>query len=123
MLIVFVDYRGVVHSQFFPEGQTVNKEYYLGVMKRLREQIRQKRADLLKENSWILCNDNAPSHKAIIVNEFLARNSPNIIEHKREFAARTKTISENAFKNVLMIGLFIGISVLFREGPALKAIK
>ena len=26
-------------------------------------------------------------------------------------------------KNVLMIGLFIGISVLFREGPTLKAIK
>ena len=33
-------------SEFLPEGQTVNKEYYLSVMKRLREQIRRKRADL-----------------------------------------------------------------------------
>jgi len=33
MLIVFFDYRGVVHSEFLPEGQTVNKEYYLGVMR------------------------------------------------------------------------------------------
>ena len=37
MLTVFLDYRGVVHSEFLPEGQTVNKEYYLSVMKRLRE--------------------------------------------------------------------------------------
>ena len=53
MLTVFFYYRGVVHSEFLPEGQTVNKEYYLSVMKRLREKIRRKRADLWKENSWI----------------------------------------------------------------------
>ncbi|KYN22659.1 hypothetical protein ALC57_04936 [Trachymyrmex cornetzi] len=33
-----------------------------------------------KKNPWILHHDNAPSHKAIIVNEFLAKNSTNIIE-------------------------------------------
>lgn len=80
MLTVFFDYRGVVHSEFLPEGETVNKEYYLSVMRRLREQIRRKRPDLWKENSWILHHDNAPSHKAIIVNEFLAKNSTNLIE-------------------------------------------
>lgn len=80
MLTVFFDYRGVVHSEFLPDGQTVNKEYYLSVMKRLREKIRRKRPDLWKENSWILHHDNAPSHKAIIVNEFLAKNSTNTIE-------------------------------------------
>ena len=42
MLTVFMDYRGVVHHEFLSEGQTVNKEYYLGVMRRLREAIRQK---------------------------------------------------------------------------------
>ena len=80
MLTVFFDYRGVVHSEFLPQGETVNKEYYLSVMRRLREQIRRKRPDLWKENSWILHHDNAPSHKAIIVNEFLAKNSTNLIE-------------------------------------------
>lgn len=80
MLTVFFDCRGVVHSEFLPEGQTVNKEYYLGVMRRLREQIRRKRPDLWKTNSWILHHDNAPSHKAIIVKEFLTKNSTNIIE-------------------------------------------
>lgn len=80
MLTVFFDIRGVVHSEFLPEGQTVNKEYYLGVMRRLRENVRRKRPDLWRNNSWILHHDNAPAHKAIIVNEFLNKNSTNIIE-------------------------------------------
>ena len=44
------------------------------------ESIRTILNDLWKENSWILHNDNALSQKAIIVNEFLAKNSTNIIE-------------------------------------------
>ena len=67
MLTGFMDYRGVVHHEFLPEGQTVNKEYYLGVMGRLREAIRQKRPDLWANNSWILHHDNVPSHNAIII--------------------------------------------------------
>jgi len=43
MLTVFMDYKGIVHHEYLPEGQTVNKEYYLGVMRCLREAVRQKR--------------------------------------------------------------------------------
>jgi hypothetical protein len=32
----FFDYRGVVHHEFVPQGQTVNKEFYLEVVRRLR---------------------------------------------------------------------------------------
>ena len=39
MLTVFLDYRVVVHWEFLPEGQTVNKKYYKCDKKRLREQI------------------------------------------------------------------------------------
>jgi len=46
LLTVFFDIRGVVHSEFLPVGQTVNKQYYLSVMKRLRESIRRKRPEL-----------------------------------------------------------------------------
>jgi len=46
MLTVFMNYNGIVHHKFLPESQTVNKEYYLGVMRRLREAVRQKRKDL-----------------------------------------------------------------------------
>ncbi|UYV67748.1 hypothetical protein LAZ67_5001891 [Cordylochernes scorpioides] len=43
----FFDCRGVVHHDFLPQGRTVNKEYYLKVMRNLREAIRQKRPDLV----------------------------------------------------------------------------
>ena len=66
MLTVFFDYRGVVHSEYLPPGQIVNKDYYLGVMRRLRDAIRRKRPDLWADKNWILHHDNAPSHKAKI---------------------------------------------------------
>ena len=46
MVTVFMDYNGVVHHEFLPKGQTINKQFYLGVMRRLRQTIRQKRPDL-----------------------------------------------------------------------------
>ncbi|UYV67647.1 hypothetical protein LAZ67_5001460 [Cordylochernes scorpioides] len=46
LLTVFFDCRGVVHHEFLPQGRTVNEEYYLQVMRNLREAIRQKRPDL-----------------------------------------------------------------------------
>lgn len=79
MLTVFFDYRGVVHYEFLPPGQTVNKEYYLSVMRRLREAIRKKRSDLWQNNSWFLHHDNAPSHTARIIRDFLAKNSTHIV--------------------------------------------
>ena len=78
MLTVFFDYCGVVHYEFLPTGQTVNKEYYLSVMRRLREAIRKKRPELWANNSWILHHDNAPSHTALVLREFFAKNSTHV---------------------------------------------
>lgn len=79
MLTVFFDSYGVVHKEFLPTGQTVNKEYYLNVMRHLREAIRQKRPDSWKTNSWFLHHDNAPSHNALVIRQFLAKNSTNVV--------------------------------------------
>ena len=46
MLTVFFDFNGIVHHEFLPRGQTVNKEYYLQVQRRLREAIWKKCPDL-----------------------------------------------------------------------------
>ena len=51
----------------------------MGVMRRLREAIRQKRPDLWTNNSWILHHDNAPTHNAIVIREHLAKNETNTI--------------------------------------------
>ncbi|UYV80779.1 hypothetical protein LAZ67_19001718 [Cordylochernes scorpioides] len=66
LLTVFFDCRGVVHHEFLPQGRTVNKEYYLQVMRNLREAIRQKRLDLWKNKIWLLHHDNAPAHTSLL---------------------------------------------------------
>ncbi|UYV82536.1 hypothetical protein LAZ67_21002715 [Cordylochernes scorpioides] len=63
LLTVFFDCRGVAHHEFLPQGRTVNKEYYLQVMRNLREAIRQKRSDLWKNKNWLLHHNNAPAPK------------------------------------------------------------
>ncbi|UYV73801.1 K02A2.6-like [Cordylochernes scorpioides] len=43
MLTVFFDYQGIVHNEFQQQGSTITADSYLGVLRRLREAIRQKR--------------------------------------------------------------------------------
>ncbi|UYV64607.1 hypothetical protein LAZ67_3001299 [Cordylochernes scorpioides] len=57
------------------KGRTVNKEYYLQVMRNLREAIRQKRPDLWKNRNWLLHHNNAPAHTSLLVRDFLAKNN------------------------------------------------
>ena len=59
----------------------ITTEYYLVIMRRMREAIRQKRPDLWANSSWILHHDNAPSHNAIVIREHLAKNETNTIQH------------------------------------------
>ena len=79
-LIVFFDICGLVHHEIIPTVQTFNKEYYLDVLKRLSEKIRQKRPEMWKKNSWIFHDDNAPSHRAAMGTEFKAKTATNTID-------------------------------------------
>jgi len=73
--------RGIVHYEFVPTGQTVNRVYYLEVLETLREKVRRKRPKLFANNSWILYHDNAPAHMALSVREFLATKQITVLEH------------------------------------------
>jgi hypothetical protein len=46
LLTVFFDYHGIVHHSYAPEGQTINKEYYLEFIHHLHDVVRRKRPDL-----------------------------------------------------------------------------
>ena len=74
MLICFFDCRGVVHAEFVPRGQTVNQKLYLQVLKRLRETIRKKKADLWSAGDWFFHHDNAQAHTALSGMQFLTKN-------------------------------------------------
>ena len=59
MLTCFFDSRGIVHHEYAPEDQTINKEYYLQVLRRLREAVRRKRSDMWAAKNFQLHHDNA----------------------------------------------------------------
>ncbi|GFW76210.1 transposable element Tcb2 transposase [Trichonephila clavipes] len=50
MFIVFFDAVGIFHHEYAPQGQKVNTEFYLDVMRRLREAVRRKRPVFLPGN-------------------------------------------------------------------------
>ena len=79
MLTVFFDSEDVVHYEFLPQGRTVNKEYYLEVMQRLREAVRKKRTHAWRENRWMLQHDNALSHSLFLVRDFLAKHTTTVL--------------------------------------------
>lgn len=54
MMIVFYDFRGVVCYEFLPTDQTVNNNYYLSVLHRLRDAVRRKRTEIWREILWFL---------------------------------------------------------------------
>jgi transposase len=58
VLIAFFDYEGVVYHTFVPRGQTMNKKYYLEVLKSLREAVRKKR---------------------LLIREFFAKNETTVV--------------------------------------------
>ncbi|GFV30788.1 mariner Mos1 transposase [Trichonephila clavipes] len=81
MLIVFVDADGIVHREYAPQGQTVNKEFYLDVMKRLREAVRRKRPVLWAYSRWMLHHDGAPAHTSNLVQQFLTKHETIQVAH------------------------------------------
>ncbi|KAJ4449971.1 hypothetical protein ANN_01378 [Periplaneta americana] len=74
MLTVFFDVRGIVHHEYAPEGQTVTKEYYHDVLRRLRDAVRHKRPDMWTAKNWHLHHDNAPAHSSQLIHTFLAKH-------------------------------------------------
>lgn len=81
MLTVFFDSQGVVHKEFLPEGQTVNRYYYNDVLRRLRENVRRLRPELWAQNSWFLHHDNAPAHASNQIREFCEKTGTNVLPH------------------------------------------
>ena len=69
MLIVFFDCEGVVHHEYAPTGQTINKEYYVQILKRLREAVSRKRRHFGSSGEWHLHHDNAPAQSCAAVFE------------------------------------------------------
>jgi transposase len=77
-LIVFYG-KGVFHYEFLPRGQRVNGQFYMEVMKCLREAEWRKRPEGGRNKTWMLHRDNAPDHTSLFICQFLARHETTVV--------------------------------------------
>ena len=75
MLIAFFNNDGLVHHEYVPRGQMVNKEFYKTVLQRLCDAVSRHHPEKWRSGNWILHHDNAPAHRAVTTNEFLAKHN------------------------------------------------
>src|SRR5215469_8012459 len=81
MLVIFFDWQGVIHKEFVPDSETINAVYYKCVMERLLNRIRRVRTGMCESDDRFLLHDNAPSHNATIVKQFLAQRKVAVLNH------------------------------------------
>ena len=75
MLITFLNVRGIIHSEFLPQGQTINQQVYKEILRLLLRSRREKRRELWQDKSWLLHHDNAPTHNALSIRQLLAEKN------------------------------------------------
>ena len=67
------------HQSWVPTGQTVNKEYYVEVLRELRKRFLGKRPALFKSGQWHFHEDNAQVHNSILVTDYLTKMGIKIV--------------------------------------------
>ena len=63
----------MIYLHWVPTGQTVNKEYYVEVLREFRKRFLRKRPALLKSGPWHFHQDNASVHNSILVTDYLSK--------------------------------------------------
>ena len=81
MMILFFDSMGIIYIHWVPTGITVNKEYYIKVLREFRKRFRRKRPELFESGHWHFHQDNAPVHNSILVTDYLTQMGIKTIIH------------------------------------------
>ena len=79
LMIPFFDSTGMINMHWVPTRQTVNKEYYVEVLREFRERFHQKRPALFKSGQWHFHQDNTPVHNSILVTDYLTKMGINTV--------------------------------------------
>ena len=69
----FFDSTGTIYMHWVSTGQTVNKEYYVEVLREFRKRFHRKRPALFTSGQWHFHEDNALVHNSILVTEYLTK--------------------------------------------------
>ena len=65
-----------------PTGQTVNKEYYVEVLREFRKRFRRKRPALFKSAPWHFLQGNASVHNSNLVTDYLTKMGIKTVPHR-----------------------------------------
>ena len=71
----------MIYMHWVPTGQTVNKEYYVEVLREFRKRFLGKRPALFKSGQWHFYQDNAPVHNSIFVTDYLTKMGIKTVPH------------------------------------------
>ena len=77
----FFNSTGMIYMHWIPTGQTVNKEYYVEVLREFRKRFGRKRSALFKLGQWHFHQDNAPVHNSILVTDYLTKMGIKTVPH------------------------------------------
>ena len=81
LMIPFFDSTSMIYMHWVPTGLTVNKEYYVEVLREFRKRFRRKRPALFKSGQWHFQQDNAPVHDSILVTDYLTKMGIKTVPH------------------------------------------
>jgi len=79
LFIVFFDWKGIVHHEFVPCGQMVNKQLYQEVLACFRDAVHRKRPELWENQTWMLHHNIAPGHASLLIHSYLAKYRTSIV--------------------------------------------
>ena len=81
MMIPFFDSKGMIYLHWVPSEQTVNKKYYVELLREFWKRFRRKRPALFTSGRWHFHQDNAPVHNSIRVSNYLTEMDIKTVPH------------------------------------------
>jgi len=81
MLCVWWDWKGNVHYELLPPGQTIDFNLYCQQLERLRQAIERKRPELINRKGVVFHHDNARPHTSLATRQKLRKLGWEVLMH------------------------------------------
>jgi len=81
MLVVFFDWKGIVHHEFVQRGQMVNTQLYQEVSAPMRDPVRRKSPELWENHTRTLHHDNAPTQASLLIRSHMSKHQTFVVPH------------------------------------------
>ncbi|CAK9796605.1 Histone-lysine N-methyltransferase SETMAR [Anthophora quadrimaculata] len=81
LLCVWWDWKGIIHYELLPSGQTLNSDLYCQQLTRLKQAIDQKRPELANRKGVVFHQDNARPHTSLTTRQKLRELGWEVLSH------------------------------------------